>query len=104
MLGDNYTEVRYEDLLKRPEQELERLLGFLGVDAGKDAVRRCVRSASFEKLSKGRKRGREDATSFFRKGVAGDWREVFTERDKHIFKQEAGDLLVKLGYEEDHDW
>jgi hypothetical protein len=104
LLGDKYTEVRYEDLLKKPEQELEKLLGFLGVDTGEEAVRRCVRSASFEKLSKGRKRGQEDVTSFFRKGVAGDWREVFTERDKHVFKQEAGDLLVRLGYEENRDW
>ena len=46
----------------------------------------------------------EDPSSFFRKGVVGDWRNVFTERDKYVFKEEAGDLLIKLGYEEDSDW
>ena len=61
-------------------------------------------AASFEKLSKGRTRGQEDPTSFFRKGIAGDWRNVFTEEDKVLFKKEAGDLLIKLGYEEDLDW
>jgi len=64
-------------------------------------VRRCVSSASFEKLSRGRSRGQEDPTSFFRKGVAGEWRNVFTEEDGKIFEEEAGELLVRLGYEKD---
>jgi hypothetical protein len=104
LLGENYTEVRYEDLLDRPCEEVRRLLEFLGAESGEETVNRCVSSASFEKLSKGRKRGEEDATSFFRKGVAGDWRNVFTERDKRIFKEVAGDLLIELGYERNHDW
>ena len=104
LLGAGYAEVRYEDLLVRPEEEMRRLLGFLGVKANEEAARRCVSSASFERLSRGRKRGQEDPTSFFRKGVAGDWSSVFTEQDRKVFKQEAGDLLVELGYEKDHDW
>jgi hypothetical protein len=104
LLGDNYTEVRYEDFLERPEGEMARLLGFLGAEAGEQTVRHCVDSASFEKLSKGRRRDEEDATSFFRKGVAGDWKNVFTARDKRIFKEKAGRLLVRLGYEENDYW
>src|ERR687890_791830 len=104
LLGDNYTEVRYEDLLERPEAEMARLLGFLGAEAGERTVRHCVDSASFEKLSKGRRRDEEDATSFFRKGVAGDWKNVFTARDKQVFKEQAGGLLVRLGYEENDHW
>ena len=103
LLGNNYAEVRYEDLLERPEEELRRLLEFLGAGANEEIVRRCVNSASFEKLSRGRKRGQEDPSSFFRKGVAGDWKNVFTEEDKRIFKKEAGELLIKLGYEKDLD-
>ncbi len=104
LLGDRYTEVRYEHLLERPEKEVRRLLDLLGAASDEKAVRRCVGSASFERLSKGRERGQEDATSFFRKGVAGDWREAFTERDRRVFKEEAGDVLVRLGYEKDGDW
>ncbi len=104
LLGANYAEVRYEDLLEHPEAETERLLGFLGAEAGEEVVRECVRAASFEAWTEGRERGEEDPSSFFRKGVAGDWKAVFTERDKEIFKEEAGDLLVKLGYEKDEDW
>jgi hypothetical protein len=99
LLGENYTEVRYEDLLSRPEEEVRRLLGFLGAGADDETVRRCVDAASFEKLSRGRERGEEDPTSFFRKGVAGDWRNTFTEQDRRVFEEMAGDLLAQLGYE-----
>ena len=104
LLGDNYAEVRYEDLLERPEQELGRILRFLGVSADKEVVGRSARAESFEKRSGGRKRGQEDSTSARRKGVAGDWKHVFTERDKAIFKEFAGELLIELGYEKDNSW
>ncbi len=103
LLGANYREVRYEDLLERPEEEVGLLLEFLGADANEQTVRRCVGAASFEKLAEGRKRGQE-AASFYRKGVAGDWKNVFTGRDKQDFKAAAGDLLIDLGYEKDNDW
>lgn len=103
-LGGNYTEVRYEDLLERPEEEMKRVFAFLGADDSGKVVEKCVESQNFEKGSR-RKKGQEDSSSVrFRKGVAGDWRNVFTERDKEIFKREAGDTLVRLGYEEDGGW
>jgi sulfotransferase family protein len=104
LLGDNYTEVRYESLLADAPAETARLLRFLGAGAGEGSVRRCVEEASFEKVSGGRRPGEEDPTSMVRKGVSGDWRGAFTESDRRIFKEEAGDLLVELGYEKDHDW
>ena len=58
LLGPNYTEVRYEELLERPNEEVGRLAGFLGADTSEKAVQQAVGSASFEKLSKGRERGR----------------------------------------------
>ena len=102
--GERYVEVKYEDLLQRPEEEFRRLLEFLGAEAGEEVAARCVREASFEKLGEGRKRGEEDPTAFVRKGIAGDWKNVFTEQNKRAFKRQAGDLLVKLGYEQDEDW
>ena len=40
----------------------------------------------------------------FRSGKVGGWREKFSEENKQLFKEVAGDLLVKLGYEKDFDW
>ena len=40
----------------------------------------------------------------FRAGKTGSWREFFTEEHKKLFKDVAGDLVVKLGYETNNDW
>ena len=104
LLGDNYTEVRYENMLESPEAEFGRLFRFLGARAAPDIVRQCVDATSFKKYSGGRERGQEDSRSPKRKGIAGDWKNVFTERDKFIFKEVAGDLLIELGYEKDKTW
>ena len=103
LLGGNYTEVRYEDLLERPVGEAQRLLEFLGVDSSEETARKCVKRAGFERRTD-RKRGEEDSYSHFRKGVAGDWESVFTEEDRRVFKEIAGDLLIELGYEKDNNW
>ena len=98
LFGDDYVEVRYEDLLDDPHAELERLFGFLGVDDSEKVIGRAVEENRFEKVT-GRTRGQEDPNHFNRKGVAGDWREVFTDRDRRVFEEKAGDTLAGLGYE-----
>lgn len=40
----------------------------------------------------------------FRSGKTGGWREHFTDEHKRLFKDVAGDLLVRLGYEPNNDW
>lgn len=40
----------------------------------------------------------------FRSGKTGEWRRYFTEEHRKIFKEVAGDLLVKLGYEKNNNW
>ena len=40
----------------------------------------------------------------FRSGKTGAWKQHFTREHKKIFKDVAGDLLVKLGYESNNDW
>ena len=99
LYGERYLEIRYEDLLKHTPETLRRVLELLGARKEKETIERCIRASSFERISS-RRRGEEDSRSFFRKGVAGDWREVFTGRDREIYEELAGDQLVKLGYGE----
>lgn len=40
----------------------------------------------------------------FRSGKTGEWRKYFTAEHKKIFKDVAGDLLIRLGYEKNNDW
>ena len=40
----------------------------------------------------------------FRSGKTGESKKHFTEEHKKIFKEVAGDLLIRLGYEKDNSW
>ncbi len=40
----------------------------------------------------------------FRSGKTGGWREHFTDEHKQLFKDVAGDLLIRLGYEQSNNW
>jgi hypothetical protein len=40
----------------------------------------------------------------FRSGKTGEWKKHFTDEHKKIFKDVAGELLIKLGYEKDGNW
>lgn len=40
----------------------------------------------------------------FRSGKTGGWKQHFTDGHKKLFKDVAGDLLVRLGYEKSNDW
>ena len=40
----------------------------------------------------------------FRSGKTGEWKKYFKDEHRQVFKQVAGDLLVRLGYESNYDW
>jgi len=97
-LPDCVIELRYEQLLDNPTGEAGRLFEFLGVDTHEQTLEGAVSAASFRKLSGGRSAGQESESSFFRKGVAGDWVNHFDEAATEAFEQAAGPLLDELGY------
>ncbi len=99
ILGPRYFELRYEDLLQQPETWAAKVFAFIGASADSEVVRHCVDAASFEKLSQGRKRGEGDANSFFRKGLADDWKQELSAAQTQRFGQLSGGLLGELGYE-----
>jgi len=97
LFGEGFFQLSYEDLLAKPEENLKAMFDLLGARSDEATVSRCVEKNSFEKLAR-RKAGSEDSASFFRKGVAGDWRGVFTERDRKIYEEIAGGTLREMGY------
>ncbi|MDQ3438460.1 MAG: glycosyltransferase [Actinomycetota bacterium] len=97
LFGENFLQLRYEDLLLSPEESMQSAFELLGANSDADTVSRCVQNNSFERTT-GRPRGTEESESFFRKGVAGDWRTPFTQRDREVYEQVAGRTLVEMGY------
>ncbi len=80
------------------EREVNRLLDHLTaaglpVDVARPQAVSALREAMAPKHS-----------PTFRAGQSGGWREHFTPTNVRTFKHVTGDLLIRLGYEEDDDW
>jgi hypothetical protein len=96
--------LKYEELLVRDTEVFERvLLGHCHLPVTRERLRAVVAANRFEARA-GRKPGDEDPASHERKGIAGDWRNHFTDRVAKLFKERYGDLLVATGYEKDDRW
>lgn len=90
-------ELRYEDLHAKPQAACRRLFDFLGVDADAATVDTALAAADFEKLS-GRRRGQMDASSHFRSGMAGGWRDALPAWTPAGLDAESLAVLASLGY------
>ncbi|HJS17866.1 MAG TPA: sulfotransferase [Anaerolineales bacterium] len=105
LFDKNYYSMRYEDMLSRAFFEMTKLWRFLGVTdiTGSlvEAVKNEMGSNPDEEWQAKRNEG---IASFLPKGQAGNWQKLFTERDKSLFKEIAGEMLVKLGYEDTVNW
>lgn len=89
-------ELRYWELLLRPIETLVRLFEFLEVDVRPEVVGEIARDTSFEAMS-GREPGREDPSSFLRKGVAGDWQVRLDEEAAAAISAACGALMRAKG-------
>lgn len=89
--------VRYEDLLADPVTGLTAVCDHFELDVPPADLQRIVDKHAFERTT-GRKPGAADATSFNRKGIAGDWRNHFAETQMRAFTEVAGEALGAFGY------
>ena len=90
--------LRFEDLILEQPQALGRILDFLQRRGFQSTVERSRAVELLAQAIAPKKSGT------FRKGKPGSWREHFTEANKTLFKETTGDLLVRLGYEQDDAW
>ncbi|MBI5965113.1 MAG: sulfotransferase [Chloroflexi bacterium] len=105
LFGENYFGLRYEDLLIQPFSEMSKLWKFLGVKKiGKTLEKEIKTEMLSNPDEEWQTKRNEGIASFLPKGQAGNWQRLFTEKDKSIFKEIAGEMLVKWGYEKDLNW
>lgn len=96
---------RYEDLLDHDEELFEEIfLKVCRLPFSRQQVREAVRAHRFEAHTKGRPRGVEDVHAHERKGIAGDWRNYFTDKVRDYVKSMYGSLLIATGYEKNFQW
>ncbi len=78
-----YLEIRYENLIDMPDQAMAAVFTLLDVEA------RATLSLPGLEIYRHREK---------------IWRDGLTKKDKIEFANEAGDLLIELGYEKDDRW
>ena len=97
-------ETSYEAVTHDPVKELIKIITYIDPEQLQNIdVEKIVKSHSFESQSN-RKRGEEDVKSFIRKGIIGDWKNVFNREACDVFQHYAGKELILLGYEHDNSW
>jgi hypothetical protein len=89
--------VHFEDLIQNRVQALTRIMDHFLARVPLRASRQLILDSLESAIN-------PTESPTFRSGKTGEWRRYFTDEHKRIFKDAAGDLLVKLGYENDHDW
>lgn len=90
----NYICVRLEDIIEDPSGIILHIAESLELPVNIDMTLRLI---SYKEMSK-------SAKSHMRRGVTGDWKNHFTQEHKNIFKNVAGEELIKFGYEKDSRW
>jgi hypothetical protein len=90
--------LRFEDLIADPQTCLSRIFdhaisrGFVSAVNPLEAVAVLAKAIN------------PQSSPTFRKGKSGSWREYFNESNKKMFKETCGDLLIRLGYEQNQNW
>ena len=98
--------IRYEDLLRDPVRELRRFCQFSGISRQRSHLTAIAEAASFHNLRDREARlgfGRVDhsfplGTSFFRRGIAGSYKDEMPPDVLARFLNHAGETLRRHGY------
>jgi hypothetical protein len=90
--------LRFEDLIQEREQALGCILDYLATRGFTPSTERSTAITTLQQAIQPQKSGT------FRKGQPGNWREHFTPINIACFKEQTGDLLVRLGYEQEEGW
>jgi hypothetical protein len=95
--------VRYEDMQARPLETFTEIVRFSGLEYDQHDIEAALDASAFGRLQElERKTGfREklvDSISFFRKGLAGSWRETLTQSQVQSLIRAHGTVMRRLGY------
>ncbi|PWB77385.1 MAG: hypothetical protein C3F07_02370 [Anaerolineales bacterium] len=89
--------IHFEDLINDRVRTLTRIMDHLLARVPLQASRQLILDSLESAIN-------PTKSPTFRSGKTGEWKKHFTEGHRKIFKDVAGDLLVKLGYEKNNDW
>jgi hypothetical protein len=98
--GERYFHLRYEDLLDDSLKEMTRLWAFLGVDTRLSRLKKAIEDETRQNPdAEWQQQKAGQIASPLQKGKRGSYKEIFTDRDRQVFIEIAGELLKTWGYE-----
>ncbi len=97
-------EVRYEEMLRDAPGVVRALSDLWGLGASDEEVRAIVEANRFDRLAKGSGSAGKGEGSFFRKGVAGDWRNQFDAQTTRVYREALAEFMREQGGGGEDDW
>ena len=99
LLGADFLEMRYEDLVLEPEANLRTICDFLGEAYTPDMLS-YHRQAEFD-LPEGSRKWHQSSLQAPNSNKVWEWKHAMSVADRIIFEQNAGDALELFGYEKE---
>lgn len=94
--------LQYEDMLADTFNTFNKALKFIGIDASQEQIERAVKASSFDQLmQKEQKSGFAEKSKnnvFFRKGIAGGWRNELSEQQIESIITHHKKMMSKYNY------
>jgi len=85
--------IKYEDLLKKKEEQIRRIIDFCHLPSDEQAIQRAIKFSSFEFMKQHQDKFGEQPTNtkvfdqFIRKGEQGEGKEMFSEEQEQAFDE-----------------
>jgi hypothetical protein len=99
LYGDRFHILRFEDLVADPGGVTAAVWRFLGADPGFPGAADAIRTvAATNRDSKWQESRAGSLADEIPKGRRGGWEEYFSERDRRVFQEIAGDTLLRWNY------
>ena len=100
--------MRYEDMILDTFKTFKGAIDFIGMDFNNDKIKSAIQKSDFKILSdqekkSGFKEKMIKSTSFFRKGLIGDWKNHVDEKTKKIIISTHFEIMKKFGYIEENE-
>ena len=96
--------VRFEEMRRNPQEQLERIVDFLGIQVDRDAIATAIADNTLERMraregsSKKLRQSTGEEGRFVRKGAIMGWRDKFTPAQLDMIERYAGETMARMGY------
>lgn len=104
----NVVAVKYEDLAKKPVDNVKRILDFIDFRCNEKAIKHAITTSSFENMKSleekyGSGKHADSLKGFIRQGKAGSWRDEISYDSLVALEKKFGSVMKAVGYELETD-